>query len=138
MTVGIGLRELAKFATSSSPVIPGILKSRTRQPVLSRWPDSRKGSADSKDSTWNPKDSKRFLTDRRIESSSSTTETTLVSRTFTKQRLVDSRRSGQLARKLGRAQGGVHPTLDGSGIRAAQCAMIYRHWVPALKERSPC
>src|SRR6202041_3918995 len=104
---------LAKFATSPPPGIPGILKSSTRQPVLSRWLDSRKDSADSNDSTWNPKDRRRLFTDRRTESSSSTTETTLVSRTFTKQRPVDSRRSGQLARKLGRPRGGVYPTLDG-------------------------
>src|SRR5580692_11241548 len=119
MTIGIGLPARTRFSTSSSPVIPGMLKSSTRQPVLSRWPDSRKDSADSNDSTWNPKDRRRLFTDRRTESSSSTTETTLVSRTFTKQRQVDSRRSGQRARKLGRAGGGVYPTLDGSGIHAA-------------------
>src|SRR2546426_3522179 len=60
----------------SRPLIPGICRSSTRQPVFSRWADLKNSSAEANVSTPKPTDRRRLLRDRRRDSSSSTTEIT--------------------------------------------------------------
>src|SRR2546425_1272829 len=77
-----GMRESATFICRrrSRPLIPVIRRSSTRQPVFSRWADLRNSSAEANVSTPKPTDRRRFLRDRRSDSSSSTTATIGLSR----------------------------------------------------------
>jgi len=97
-----GIREpvAARWFRRSMPLIPGIRRSSTIQPVCARSADRRKASADSNVSTRKPTEVRRFLTDRRRDSSSSTIETICLSSWLTLPRL--------------RPPGGaVYPTLGG-------------------------
>ena len=91
----------ARCVRRSRPLIPGIRRSTTRQPVFGRCTDSRKASAETKVSTRKPTDVSRFLTDRRSDSSSSTMETSLI--------------TSRLVRGAER----VYPTLVGSATASA-------------------
>src|SRR5258705_62335 len=97
-----GRREpvAARWPSRSRPLIPGIRRSSTTQPVRPRSADCRKASADSNVSTRKPTEVRRFLTDRRSDSSSSTIETTRLSSWLTLPRL-----------RL--PAGAVYPTLVG-------------------------
>src|SRR2546428_13064275 len=80
MTTGMGESATARCRRRSRPLIPVIRRSSTRQPVFSRWADLKNSSAEANVSTPKPTDRRRFLRDRRSDSSSSTTETTGLSR----------------------------------------------------------
>ena len=62
------------------PLIPVIRTSSTRHPVLSRRAEPKKSSAEANVSTRKPTDRRKFPTERRSDSSSSTTAITRVSR----------------------------------------------------------
>src|SRR5437660_7072705 len=80
MTTGMCETSTASCWRRSRPLIPDIRRSSTRQPVLPRWADLKNSSAEANVSTPKPTDRRRFLRDRRSDSSSSTTETTGLSR----------------------------------------------------------
>src|SRR6266478_7395694 len=80
MTTGMPESATVRCRRRSRPLIPVIRRSSTRQPVLPRWADLKNSSAEANVSTPKPTDRRRFLRDRRSDSSSSTTETTGLSR----------------------------------------------------------
>src|SRR6267143_508356 len=80
MTAGMRESATARCRRRSRPLIPVIRRSSTKQPVFSRWADLKNSSAEANGSTPKPTDRRRFLSDRRSDSSSSTTETTGLAR----------------------------------------------------------
>src|SRR5712692_2854963 len=79
MTAGMRTFAAARCRRRSRPLIPVIRRSSTRQPVFSRWADVKNFSAEANVSTRKPTDRRKFLSERRNDSSSSTTEITGVS-----------------------------------------------------------
>src|SRR5437879_13057490 len=80
MTAGMRESATARCRRRSRPLIPVIRRSSTRQPVFSRWAELKNSSAEANVSTPKPTDRRRFRRDRRSDSSSSTMETTGLSR----------------------------------------------------------
>src|SRR2546425_3982731 len=80
MTAGMRESATARCRRRSRPLIPVIRRSSTRQPVFSRWAELKNSSTEANVSTPKPTDRRRFRRDRRSDSSSSTMETTGLSR----------------------------------------------------------
>src|SRR6267142_1704060 len=76
MMMGIRWPSRARRRWSCRPSMPGMLRSSTRHPVLHGASDPRNSSADAKAATCSPTDRRRPSSACRIDSSSSTTETT--------------------------------------------------------------
>src|SRR2546429_9877487 len=86
MTAGMRTFAAARCLRRSRPVIPVIRRSSTRQPVFSRSADVKNSSAEANVSTRKPTDRRKFLSERRNDSSSSTTEIAVVLRPATHSR----------------------------------------------------
>src|SRR3989441_13370118 len=79
MTAGTRTFAAARYQRRSRPLIPVIRRSSTRHPVVSRWAEVKNSSAEANVSTRKPTDRRKFLSERRSDPSSSTTEITGVS-----------------------------------------------------------